>query len=82
MSRHQRVTVFCLLLVAMVSHVAVADWSIAPVRTAAPARTGAVQAYEVGTADALQARSVVGDRIAVHHVGQAHKQMYPGAFAK
>ena len=64
----------------MVSHAAIADCSLAPVRTAAPARTGAVQAYEVGTADALQARSVVGDRIAVHHVGQAHpfEQLIPG----
>ena len=43
-------------------------------------RTAGVQAYEVGTADALSARSVVGDALDIHHVGQAHpfEQLIPG----
>lgn len=41
---------------------------------------GAVKAYEVGTADSLRARSVVGDGLDIHHVGQAHplEQVVPG----
>lgn len=36
--------------------------------------------YEVGRFDALQARSVVGDGLELHHVGQAHalEQVVPG----
>jgi hypothetical protein len=47
---------------------------------AASATSQGVQAYEVGTADALQARSHVGDNISIHHVGQAHamEQLVPG----
>jgi hypothetical protein len=39
-----------------------------------------VAAYEVGTYDALKARSVVGDALDIHHVGQAHamEQVVPG----
>ena len=39
-----------------------------------------VQAFEVGTADALKARSVVGDGLDIHHVAQAHplEQVIPG----
>jgi RHS repeat-associated protein len=42
--------------------------------------SSAVRPYEVGTAAALQARSVVGDNISIHHVGQAHamEQLVPG----
>jgi hypothetical protein len=55
--------------------------SLGPVRSAvAPVRTAGVQAYEVGTADALRARSLPGDALDIHHVGQAGplKQMIPG----
>ncbi len=34
--------------------------------------TSAVSLYEVGPANALRARSIVGDRLEVHHVMQAH----------
>jgi len=42
--------------------------------------TGRIAAYEVGTAEAMYARSIVGDNIAIHHVGQAHalEQLVPG----
>jgi hypothetical protein len=42
--------------------------------------TGRIAAYEVGTAEALYARSIVGDNVAIHHVGQAHalEQLVPG----
>jgi len=44
------------------------------------AARGPVQAFEVGTADALKARSVVGDGLDIHHVAQAHplEQVIPG----
>jgi len=44
------------------------------------AAKGPVQAFEVGTADALKARSVVGDGLDIHHVAQAHplEQVIPG----
>lgn len=41
------------------------------VRTAPAPSSAAVRAYEVGIADALRVRSVVGDAIDIHHVGQA-----------
>jgi hypothetical protein len=39
-----------------------------------------VEAFEVATHDALKARSVVGDALDLHHVGQAHamEQLIPG----
>jgi len=39
-----------------------------------------VAAYEVGTYENLQARSVVGDDLALHYAGQAHamEQVVPG----
>jgi RHS repeat-associated protein len=39
-----------------------------------------VTAYEVGSYDALQAKSIVGDGLDLHHVGQAHimEQLVPG----
>ncbi|MFO0860596.1 MAG: RHS repeat-associated core domain-containing protein [Phycisphaerales bacterium] len=49
--------------------------SNSPPPTPEPASTtasGPVQPYEVAPADQLRARSVVGDDIAIHHVGQAH----------
>ncbi len=41
---------------------------------------GPAQAFEVGTANDLIARSVRGDKLEVHHVGQAHplEQIVPG----
>lgn len=44
------------------------------------AAKGGVQAYEVGTANALKARSAVGDALDIHHVGQARplEQLVPG----
>ena len=48
-------SILCLLLVAMVSHVAIADWSIAPVRGAT--RTNGQLVQDIGTrADAWAAR--------------------------
>jgi len=38
----------------------------------ATTRAGGVSAYEVGTYDALRARSAAGDGFDLHHVGQAH----------
>lgn len=45
----------------------------------APKEQGPLRAYEVGSADVLKAKSVVGDQIDVHHVGQAHpmQQLIP-----
>ena len=42
--------------------------------------TARVTAYEVGTFDQLAARSLVGDALDLHHVGQAHamQQLVPG----
>lgn len=42
--------------------------------------TKGVSTYEVGTYDALRARSAVGDALDLHHVGQAHamEQIVPG----
>ena len=39
-----------------------------------------IQAYEVGTAGALKARSIPGDALDIHHVGQARpmEQLIPG----
>jgi hypothetical protein len=39
-----------------------------------------VRAFDVGTADDLLARPVRGDRLDIHHVGQAHplEQIIPG----
>jgi len=44
------------------------------------AAKGPVTAFEVGTADDLLARSVRGDKLDIHHVGQAHplEQIVPG----
>jgi RHS repeat-associated protein len=39
---------------------------------APPRRAESVSAYEVGTYDALRTRSVVGDKLDLHHAGQAH----------
>jgi len=36
------------------------------------AAKGPVRAFEVGTADDLLARSIRGDKLDIHHVGQAH----------
>jgi hypothetical protein len=43
-------------------------------------RYNPVKAYDVGTASALRARSIAGDAIDIHHVGQSHalKQVIPG----
>ena len=44
------------------------------------AAKGPVRAFEVGTADDLLARSIRGDKLDIHHVGQAHplEQIIPG----
>jgi len=49
-------------------------------RTGGAVATNNVQAYEVGSFKALQERSVVGDKLDLHHVGQAHamEQVVPG----
>jgi RHS repeat-associated protein len=51
-----------------------------PAKVPSNLRLPPVTAYEVGAADWLQARSVVGDNITIHHVGQAHamEQLVPG----
>lgn len=48
--------------------------------SSAPARTGAVQAYEFETADALRARFLAGDALDIYHVGQARplEELIPG----
>ncbi|WP_434046055.1 MULTISPECIES: RHS repeat-associated core domain-containing protein [Sorangium] len=57
---------------------AAAEESVVAARAAGGAPR--VAAYEVGTYDALKARSVVGDALDIHHVGQAHamEQIVPG----
>lgn len=47
-------------------------WAGAGAGIAAESAPTSVAAYEVGTFDALVERSVVGDGLDLHHVGQAH----------
>ncbi len=49
-------------------------------RQSSLAAKGPVRAFEVGTADDLLARSIRGDKLDIHHVGQAHplEQIIPG----
>ena len=56
-----------------VAGIAGAVGRVAAIRVASSVSPGgAVRAYEVGTFAELQARSVVGDGLDLHHVGQAH----------
>jgi RHS repeat-associated protein len=49
------------------------------IRCLSAAKRG-ISAYEVGTYDALKARSLTGDGLDIHHVGQTHpfEQLIPG----
>lgn len=68
------ILILCLLLVAMVSHVAIADWSIAPSRGVT-----AGGKYDVGEYAALRGR-VAEPGLDAHHVGQQAlmKRYVPG----